>query len=128
MLSFVVTMVACVAYPVLTVGAGDNSLNQPHFRNSKRLIIKCSNCATVSGVIKRLHEISRGTVVKLAYIRDMSDGAFVVSAQYMFSETQFFEWLDQVRRRGDVEYVEIDARVHHTYKAGVQPKQKAMVQ
>jgi DNA polymerase III delta prime subunit len=82
-------------------------------QNRARFIIKFFKPLSFSDVAKKLQEISEQTGVKFTYLREMSGNAHVIIAQYIYSDEKFAELLADIKKRDDVEYVEIDALVHH---------------
>jgi len=101
-----------------------NSENTPLMKvdnqSPVQLIIKFSSPLVSSEVEQKLQEISENTGLKLIYIREMSGNAYVISTQHTLSNKKFSERLDSIRKRNDVEYVEIDALVQpqHLMKKG----------
>jgi len=83
--------------------------NQTHIQ----LIIKFSKPLVFPDIDQKLQEISKKTGITFFYIREMSGGAHVISTQHTLSDQKFSELLDSIRKRKDVEYVEIDTLMRH---------------
>lgn len=80
---------------------------------SAQLIIKFTPALTVDQIPAQLEQMSRQHAVEFQLVREMAGGAFVIKVGKLADERHLNTVLDSVQKRDDVEYVEIDARMHH---------------
>jgi len=77
------------------------------------MIIKFKSDLDSSQVSSRLEQMSREYSVAIRLLREMSGGAFVIEATEVADAKRLNALLESIRKRDDVAYIEMDARMSH---------------
>lgn len=107
---------------------GEKTIPQPEVTailHNSQLLIKFSKHLSTLDISKKLDEITRNTGIKLVYLRAMSAGAHVISAENISNDTPLSEIIEKINNQPDVEYVEADGMMQHqnTMQQGGMQKQ-----
>lgn len=60
-----------------------------------------------------LNQLQRHTGVKLKYVRPMSGGTHVLRVEGVLDDNQIQRLVDGLGKRSEVEFAEVDRRMHH---------------
>jgi len=93
-------------------GSHENSASPARLIRAQ-MIIKFKSDLDSSQVSSRLEQMSREYSVAIRLLREMSGGAFVIEATEVADAKRLNALLESIRKRDDVAYIEMDARMSH---------------